>query len=237
MADRRRPLHPGALVLLACTLFTFSLFVNGNTSHLGPRTKGSLTTSRTRVSPGGWPSGRSAFRPGRRTLYGRERLGSVAAPRSSPESDYCVAENPILELQAAVTRVINECPWALEQTPESIVEYLEGEVDEVRKELGLSPRDEDQEDEPVAASQTELDEMLEDELGDLLMNVLFLTSVAKSQSKRSVSIQGAAKRAVAKLHRRCPYIFGTEKVESIEEARAVWQRVKLEEKEAKPRKR
>mmetsp|Transcript_23158 Transcript_23158/g.37192 ORF Transcript_23158/g.37192 Transcript_23158/m.37192 type:complete len:105 (+) Transcript_23158:840-1154(+) len=47
----------------------------------------------------------------------------------------------------------------------------------------------------------------------------------------SVSIQGAAKRAVEKLHRRCPYIFGAERVETIEEARAVWQRVKREEQQ------
>jgi len=154
---------------------------------------------------------------------------SVLSAKGGEESpsDECEAENPILQLQEAVNRVTNECPWALDQTPESIIEYLVSEVDEVQEHLDISPFTPD----TSRSTRKEGDNKLEDELGDLLMNVLLLTSVAKSQASRDVSIQGAAKRAVEKLHRRCPYIFGAERVETIEEARAVWQRVKREEQQ------
>jgi len=42
---------------------------------------------------------------------------SAKGGEESP-SDECEAENPILQLQEAVNRVTNECPWALDQTPE-----------------------------------------------------------------------------------------------------------------------
>eukprot|EP00471_Norrisiella_sphaerica_P002646 CAMPEP_0184487856 /NCGR_PEP_ID=MMETSP0113_2-20130426/10377_1 /TAXON_ID=91329 /ORGANISM="Norrisiella sphaerica, Strain BC52" /LENGTH=210 /DNA_ID=CAMNT_0026870273 /DNA_START=296 /DNA_END=928 /DNA_ORIENTATION=+ len=171
------------------------------------------------------------------------------------DPDECVADNPILELQEAVSRVVKECPWALEQTPDSIIKYLISEVAEVQEHL-IGDHNGDQDpasslsntpatppfllsmdtlSESERMEREKIDEKLEDELGDLLMNVLFLTSIAKSRSSRSVSIHGAAKRAVEKLHRRCPYIFGAENVNSIEEARAVWQRVKKEEKEKEER--
>eukprot|EP00465_Bigelowiella_longifila_P005482 CAMPEP_0185255600 /NCGR_PEP_ID=MMETSP1359-20130426/4675_1 /TAXON_ID=552665 /ORGANISM="Bigelowiella longifila, Strain CCMP242" /LENGTH=281 /DNA_ID=CAMNT_0027839657 /DNA_START=52 /DNA_END=897 /DNA_ORIENTATION=+ len=178
-------------------------------------------------------------------------------------SEECEAENPILQLQEAVNRVANECPWALDQTPESIIKYLVSEVDEVQEHLDISqftperssssknpPQQKTSEPdisrslvdahdrngettwpEFISGKRKEDDNKLEDELGDLLMNVLLLTSIAKSQASRDVSIQGAAKRAVEKLHRRCPYIFGAERVDTIEEARAVWQRVKREERQ------
>jgi len=64
--------------------------------------------------------------------------------------------------------------------PQSIIEYLVSEVDEVQEHLDISPFTPD----TSRSTRKEGDNKLEDELGDLLMNVLLLTSVAKSQASR-----------------------------------------------------
>ncbi|GAB5359504.1 hypothetical protein AAMO2058_000549600 [Amorphochlora amoebiformis] len=183
-----------------------------------------------------YPSRLSILHRGFKQFHGSGERGGLRERifRAFSEKDeYCEENNPILELQTAVTRVMEECPWALDQTPKSIVKYLISEVDEVREQLGLPIDLESKEVSNDFQPNPENDDQLEDELGDLLLNVLFLASIAKTHSRRGVSIQGAARRAVEKLYRRCPYIFGTEKVDTIEQARAIWQRVKKEEEEAR----
>ena len=89
--------------------------------------------------------------------------------------------------------------------------------------------------EVIKAIQNKDDDNLCEELGDLLLQVLFHAHIAQEQKRFTLAqvIDGLNK----KLIRRHPHVFGNKKVSTPEEALAMWKAVKAKEKLLKARKK
>jgi len=103
------------------------------------------------------------------------------------------------------------CPWDREQTFDSIKPYTLEETYEVLE--AIDNRDWDE---------------LPGELGDLLLQVLFYSEMAKEQG--TFSIDDVLDRLSQKLVDRHPHVFGDVKAETSSEVLRNWQALKAEEK-------
>ena len=105
------------------------------------------------------------------------------------------------------------CLWDRKQTLESLAPNIIEEAKEVSD----------------AVEAKDMDNLCE-ELGDLLMVILMKIEIAKEKDLFTYSdvLDGA----IEKFTRRHPHVFGSVKVNTSEEALAVWKKVKEEEKEA-----
>lgn len=105
----------------------------------------------------------------------------------------------------------NGCPWDRKQTLESLLSYLLEEtyevIDAVRKE-----------DYPA----------LKEELGDLLLQVVFQAQIAKERGL--FNIEDVIKGINEKLLKRHPHVFGSENFKDSDEVLLNWERMKKEEK-------
>lgn len=108
----------------------------------------------------------------------------------------------------------NGCPWDKQQTLKSIraniIEEAYETVDAINKKNYLQ---------------------LKEEVGDLLLQVLFVSQLAKEKSKFSIKevIQGISN----KLINRHPHIFGDQKVKNTKEVLYHWEQIKKKEKNTK----
>jgi XTP/dITP diphosphohydrolase len=105
------------------------------------------------------------------------------------------------------------CPWDAEQTHESLARYLLEETYEALE----------------AMDQGDLGSLRE-ELGDLLLQVVFHARIAQ-ESDSSFSLDAIAQGVVDKLVRRHPHVFTDLVVSSNEELEANWAKIKEEEKQ------
>lgn len=105
----------------------------------------------------------------------------------------------------------NGCPWDREQTLQSMRGALLEETSEVLEAIHL---DENQK--------------IEEELGDLLFNVVFLCKLAEKENR--FTIQNVLHHINAKLIRRHPHIFGEAAVKNTEEVLQQWEEIKKAEK-------
>lgn len=103
------------------------------------------------------------------------------------------------------------CPWDLEQTHETIRQYLIEETYEV-----LEAIDAKDDTEFVA------------ELGDLLLQVVLHSQIARD--RKAFSIDDVVRGITEKMIRRHPHVFGEKKVGSSDEVLTNWERSKLAEK-------
>src|SRR5580700_7900620 len=103
------------------------------------------------------------------------------------------------------------CPWDREQTFDSIKPYTLEETYEVLE--AIDNRDWEE---------------LPGELGDLLLQVLFYSEMAKEQG--SFSIDDVLDRLSRKLVDRHPHVFGDTKVDTSAEVRRNWEALKVEER-------
>jgi ATP diphosphatase len=103
------------------------------------------------------------------------------------------------------------CPWDREQTFDSIKRHTLEETYEVFDAIERRAWPE-----------------LKDELGDLLLQVLFYARMAEEAGH--FTIQDVAANLNAKLIRRHPHIFGGETAESAEDVKVHWERIKAQEK-------
>jgi tetrapyrrole methylase family protein/MazG family protein len=110
-----------------------------------------------------------------------------------------------------ILRSENGCPWDREQTHKSIAHNLLEEAYETYEAI-------------VSSNDTELKE----ELGDLLLQIVFHAEIA-SEEKR-FDIQDVAKGIVEKLIKRHPHVFGDADVRTSEEVLHRWEKIKKEEK-------
>ena len=115
----------------------------------------------------------------------------------------------------AKLRSENGCTWDRAQTHESLIPCLMEESGEVRD--AIVNKD---------------DENLCEELGDLLFQVMIHSQIAAERGAFTVDdvVQGMCEKMV----RRHPHVFGDRKVNSPEEALALWQEIKKREKSEKP---
>jgi MazG family protein len=117
-----------------------------------------------------------------------------------------------------VLRSPKGCKWDRAQTHESLIKNLREESEEV-----------------IKAIQNKDDDNLCEELGDLLLQVLFHAHIAQEQKRFTLAqvINGLNK----KLIRRHPHVFGNKKASTPEEALAMWKAAKAKEKALKARKK
>ena len=105
------------------------------------------------------------------------------------------------------------CPWDLEQDHQSLRPYLLEEANEVLE--AIERRD---------------DRLLQEELGDLLLQVVLHAQLAAD--RKAFSITEVVQGITAKMVRRHPHVFGSVKVGSVEEVKRNWEQIKAAEKEA-----
>lgn len=112
-----------------------------------------------------------------------------------------------------------ECPWDQEQTHDSLVKYLIEETYELIEAIAQLPGGEP---DWVAYAR------VEDELGDVLLSVLFHEVIARQAG--AFDIDGVAEVLRQKLVRRHPHVFGDVEVESAPDVKRNWDRIKKEER-------
>ena len=108
------------------------------------------------------------------------------------------------------------CPWDAEQTHESLARYLREECYELLDAIADGDR---------AA--------LREELGDVLLQVLFHARVAAESTEDPFTIDDVAHALVTKLVRRHPHVFGEDGDPAVRDARTQerrWEELKDEEK-------
>lgn len=111
-------------------------------------------------------------------------------------------------------RGINGCPWDKHQTHESLIKYLFSEAREVKKAI------------------TNKDwKNLEEELGDILLQVVFHSQIASEQ--KHFDIIDVIKSINNKLIRRHPHVFGGKKLKDPKEVIKQWNLIKKQEKLSK----
>ena len=103
------------------------------------------------------------------------------------------------------------CLWDRKQTLESLVPNILEEAKEIVEAVNLKNKDN-----------------LREELGDLLM-VIFMT-IEIAEEENLFDYADVLTGAINKFIRRHPHVFGDVKVNSPEEALAVWKKMKEEEK-------
>ena len=117
-----------------------------------------------------------------------------------------------LALVMARLRSPDGCPWDQEQTHESLRVHLLEEAHEVLE----------------AIDEGSLDHDLEEELGDLLLQVAFHAQLAADDDR--FDLGGVAATIVAKLIHRHPHVFGDRSVADADEVVRNWEAIKKEEK-------
>jgi tetrapyrrole methylase family protein / MazG family protein len=120
-------------------------------------------------------------------------------------------------------RLREECPWDREQTHRSLVKNLIEEAYELVEAIGRLP-----EEGVDWAAYSEV----EDELGDVLLQVLFHEAIARQVG--GFDIDGVAEVMRQKLVRRHPHVFGDVEVSGAGEVKENWDRIKEEEKGGRP---
>ena len=120
----------------------------------------------------------------------------------------------LIEIMAALRDPEGGCPWDLEQTFASIVPFTIEEAYEVADAIERG----DTED-------------LREELGDLLLQVVFHARMA--EEARLFDFGGVVEAITAKLVRRHPHVFGDARDLDAEAVKALWGRIKAEEKRAR----
>ena len=117
----------------------------------------------------------------------------------------------LIEIMAALRHPDTGCSWDLGQTLASVAPYAIEEAYEVADAVERGDRED-----------------LRDELGDLLLQVVFQARIAEEEG--SFDFGGVVEAITAKLVRRHPHIFGDRQDLTPEEVKATWGRIKAEEK-------
>ncbi|MCL4153691.1 UNVERIFIED_CONTAM: hypothetical protein GTU68_049757 [Idotea baltica] len=103
------------------------------------------------------------------------------------------------------------CPWDIEQTFETIAPYTIEEAYEVAEAIASGDRSE-----------------LRDELGDLLLQVVYHSRMAEEEG--TFAFDDVASAITEKMIRRHPHVFGDDTVESAEAQTERWEAVKAAER-------
>ncbi|PWI06142.1 nucleoside triphosphate pyrophosphohydrolase [Streptomyces sp. NWU339] len=119
----------------------------------------------------------------------------------------------LLDLVQVMDRIRAECPWSSLQTHKGLAKYGIEEAYELVEAIEEGDRDE-----------------LREELGDVLLQVVFHARIAEEHPEEPFSVDDVAGGIVAKLIHRHPHVFGDETATTPEEVKAHWLRTKAVEK-------
>jgi ATP diphosphatase len=120
----------------------------------------------------------------------------------------------LLAIMAALRTPKTGCPWDLEQNFSTIAPYTLEEAYEVAD----------------AIARNDLAD-LKDELGDLLLQVVFHARMAQEQG--AFDFGDVVEAITAKLIRRHPHVFGDAGSQTAQAVEGLWERIKAEEKAAR----
>src|SRR5687768_7215733 len=118
--------------------------------------------------------------------------------------------NRLLELMAAL-RAPNGCPWDREQDHMSLRFHAVEEVYEL-----------------MDAIEAGDDHEMREELGDLLLQVVFHCQLARE--RKAFDFDAVARNISEKLVRRHPHVFGDSDAKTVDEVWAQWDKIKKAEK-------
>jgi len=117
----------------------------------------------------------------------------------------------LIEIMAALRTPGSGCPWDLEQNFQTIAPYTLEEAYEVAD----------------AIARGNLDD-LKDELGDLLLQVVYHARMAEEQG--AFAFGDVVEGITAKMIRRHPHVFANAEGQTAEHVKGLWERIKAEEK-------
>lgn len=128
-------------------------------------------------------------------------------------SEYNRAGELLIELAEVMDKLRSPegCPWDREQDHKSLMPYLVEEAYEVLEAIQLGDMNK-----------------LAEELGDLLLQIVFHAQVAMEQG--SFDLAAPIEQIVAKLKRRHPHVFGEGKADSSQQVLLDWEAIKAEER-------
>ncbi|MFG2943671.1 nucleoside triphosphate pyrophosphohydrolase [Streptomyces adustus] len=140
--------------------------------------------------------------------------GRVAMPELEllPAS-YDLPGARLLDLVQVMDRIRVACPWSSRQTHQGLAKYGIEEAYELVEAIEDGDRDE-----------------LREELGDVLLQVVFHARIAEEDPEAPFSVDDVAAGIVTKLIHRHPHVFGDETASTPEEVKEHWLRTKAEEK-------
>ncbi|WP_405687276.1 nucleoside triphosphate pyrophosphohydrolase [Streptomyces sp. NBC_00057] len=124
----------------------------------------------------------------------------------------------LLDLVQVMDRIRVECPWTSQKTHKGLAKYAIEEAYELVEAIEDGDRDE-----------------LREELGDVLLQVVFHARIAEEgrpeDGAEPFSVDDVAATLVEKLIHRHPHVFGDESAETPEDVHAHWLRTKAIEKQ------
>ncbi|MCX5343076.1 nucleoside triphosphate pyrophosphohydrolase [Streptomyces atratus] len=120
----------------------------------------------------------------------------------------------LLDLVQVMDRIRVECPWTSQKTHKGLAKYAIEEAYELVEAIEDGDRDE-----------------LREELGDVLLQVVFHARIAEEAEDEPFSVDDVAATLVEKLIHRHPHVFGDETAETPEDVHAHWLRTKAIEKQ------
>jgi XTP/dITP diphosphohydrolase len=131
-------------------------------------------------------------------------------------TDPLAETDPLRRLVAVMDRLRSPggCPWDAEQTHASLVPYVLEEAYEVAEAVENGDR-----------------AHLREELGDLLLQVVFHARVAQEDPAEPFDLDDVADGLVAKLVRRHPHVFADADAPDADAVNRQWDRIKGEEKQ------
>jgi XTP/dITP diphosphohydrolase len=122
----------------------------------------------------------------------------------------------LLELVEVMDRLRTGCPWDAKQTHDTLAPFLLEETYEA-----------------IEALESGDDPAIREELGDVLLQVVFHARVAAERDDGTgYTIDDVADGIIAKLTRRHPHVFGDVTVSGAEEVKDNWDAIKAAEREA-----
>ncbi|MGD1933241.1 MAG: nucleoside triphosphate pyrophosphohydrolase [Candidatus Phaeomarinobacter sp.] len=120
----------------------------------------------------------------------------------------------LLAIMARLRDPDGGCPWDLEQSFETIARYTIEEAYEVADAIQRGDRDD-----------------LKDELGDLLLQVVFHSRIAEDEG--SFVFDDVVEAISSKMIRRHPHVFGEGDADTPTAVKGSWEKIKAEERAAK----
>ncbi|QDY77139.1 nucleoside triphosphate pyrophosphohydrolase [Streptomyces qinzhouensis] len=120
----------------------------------------------------------------------------------------------LLDVVQIMDRIRDECPWSAVPTHKDLARYAIEEAYELVEAIERDDRDE-----------------LREELGDVLLQVVFHARIAQEDPDEPFSVDDVAAAIVEKLIHRHPHVFGDEEAATPEDVRRIWLRTKAEEKQ------
>lgn len=142
----------------------------------------------------------------------KETLDNATVNEKEKLSKESITEEEAFSRLRDIVRVLRkECPWDKAQTHQSLKSCLLEEAYEV-----------------VDAINNNDDENLEEELGDLLLQVIFHGVLAEEAN--SFDLLGVINRECEKMIRRHPHVFLKEKIDTIDKVLDKWENVKRKER-------